>query len=411
MTPMQARSRQPRAAAASRDGVARPARAPAPGGRGRPDPRVPASYARRVLLCITGLSPQVVTETVYALAVRNAPPFVPTKVRLLTTAGGAEHARLDLLSAEPGWFRRLCREYGLDGIAFEDAHIQVLTDPRGRPLGDIRTPEDNAHAADCITAVVRELTRDEDAALHVSVAGGRKTMGLYAGYALSLYGRAQDRLSHVLVSPPFESHPEFYYPSRGQRVIHTLDAEKRPIDCQNAQVTLAEIPFVRLREGLDDRLLSGEATFSEVVACAQRALEPPRLVIDLDERCIFANGERVKLPAAPLAFLSWLARRAAEDRPAVRCPPEGAEDPQYAEEFLREYAHVGDAQARGTAKRLRKGMSEDFFRETRSRLQQHLKRALGPAGAERYGVRASDERPRRYAIALPPANIEWRGGV
>jgi hypothetical protein len=33
------------------------------------------------------------------------------------------------------------------------------------------------------------------------------------GYALlSPFGRAQDRLSHVLVSKPFESHPKFYFP-------------------------------------------------------------------------------------------------------------------------------------------------------------------------------------------------------
>ena len=30
-------------------------------------------------------------------------------------------------------------------------------------------------------------------------------MGFYLGYALSLYGRTQDRLSHVLVSSPYES--------------------------------------------------------------------------------------------------------------------------------------------------------------------------------------------------------------
>lgn len=409
MTDMQARSRQPWAEGASRERVARPARKPT--SDNRCDPREPASYPRRVLLCITGLSPQVVTETVYALAIAGRPRFVPTEVRLLTTVGGAEHARLDLLSAEPGWFRRLCREYGLDGIAFEEGHIQVLADPRGRPLADIRTLEDNAHAADCITAVVRELTGHEDAALHVSVAGGRKTMGLYAGYALSLYGRAQDRLSHVLVSPPFESHPEFYYPSRGQRVIHTLDAEKRPIDCQSAEVTLAEIPFVRLRHGLDGRLLTGEARFSEVVACAQRALEPPRLVIDLDERCIYAGDARVTMPGAPLAFLSWLARRAVAGQPPVVCPAAGTADPDYAQEFLREYDHVGDAERRGTARRLRKGMTEDFFRETLSRLRRRLKAALGPAGAERYGVQVLRQRQCRYVLAVPPPHVEWRGGV
>ena len=59
----------------------------------------------------------------------------------------------------------------------------------------------------CITNLIRAFTADPESALHVSIAGGRKTMGFFLGYALSLYGRAQDKLSHVLVSPPFESSP------------------------------------------------------------------------------------------------------------------------------------------------------------------------------------------------------------
>ena len=63
--------------------------------------------------------------------------------------------------------------------------------------------------ADFITEQVRQITADPAASLHVSIAGGRKTMGFYAGYALSLFGRAQDQLSHVLVSPSFELLKEF----------------------------------------------------------------------------------------------------------------------------------------------------------------------------------------------------------
>ena len=40
-------------------------------------------------------------------------------------------------------------------------------------------------------------------------------MGFYVGYALSLFGRAQDRLSHVLVPPPYESRKDFFYPRPG----------------------------------------------------------------------------------------------------------------------------------------------------------------------------------------------------
>ncbi|MBV5299598.1 MAG: TIGR02584 family CRISPR-associated protein, partial [Rhodoferax sp.] len=76
---------------------------------------------------------------------------------------------------------------------------------------DIRSPADNRAAADFITAQVRAITADSGCALHASIAGGRKTMGFYLGYALSLFGRPQDRLSHVLVSEPFESSYDFFY--------------------------------------------------------------------------------------------------------------------------------------------------------------------------------------------------------
>ncbi|MCS7316482.1 MAG: CRISPR-associated ring nuclease Csm6, partial [Bryobacterales bacterium] len=180
-------------------------------------PEQPHSYPRRILLTACGLTPQVVTETVYALAVARQPAFVPTEVHVLTTAEGAQHVRLSLLSEDPGWFWRLCREYGLEEIRFDPSTIHVLTDEAGQPLSDIRTVEENERTADYITALVRKLTADERAALHVSIAGGRKTMGFYLGYALSLFGRPQDRLSHVLVSAPYESHPEFFYPTKRSR--------------------------------------------------------------------------------------------------------------------------------------------------------------------------------------------------
>ncbi|MBP6582128.1 MAG: hypothetical protein KA204_01445, partial [Chromatiaceae bacterium] len=47
-------------------------------------------FPRRILLAVTGLTPQVVTETLYALAMERQPPFIPTEIHLLTTAEGAE---------------------------------------------------------------------------------------------------------------------------------------------------------------------------------------------------------------------------------------------------------------------------------------------------------------------------------
>lgn len=51
-------------------------------------PIQPADFPRRVLLAVSGLTPQIVTETIYALAVNKLAPFVPTEVHLITSAEG-----------------------------------------------------------------------------------------------------------------------------------------------------------------------------------------------------------------------------------------------------------------------------------------------------------------------------------
>lgn len=199
----------------------------------------PHEYPRRVLLAVCGLSPQIVTETIYALAADADHPFIPTEVHLVTTAEGARRAELALLSRDLGWFHKLQQDYALPGMQFDRHHIHVIPDRRGRAMEDIRTPGDNEAAADCLTEQVRRFTSDPNCALHVSIAGGRKTMGFYLGYALSLYGRAQDRLSHVLVSSPFESSWDFFYPTPYSRVLQTSDGKLA--DSAMAEITLGPV--------------------------------------------------------------------------------------------------------------------------------------------------------------------------
>ena len=367
----------------------------------------PAKYPRRILLAVTGLSPQILTETLYALVVRQVPAFSPTEVHLVTTEPGAERARLNLLHPESGWFHRLCKDYALHGVQFDAENIHVIADADGAPLEDIRTPKDNECTANALTEWVRHFTSDQNCVLHVSIAGGRKTMGFYAGYALSLYGRPQDRLSHVLVSTPYESHPDFYYPTPYSWVIHTFPPDSRPLDTKEAEVTLAEIPFVRLRHGLPDSLLAGSASFSETVLAAQRTLGPPELVIDQAARRIRAGSLSLLLPPSELAYYSWFARSRLDTRSAIVCPAEGAPDSEYAQSFLREYRRIigelGDDDR--TAHRLANGMDKQFFLERKSRLHRHLKRCLGPE-AERYLVHG-EGRPMRYSLILKTGEIRF----
>ena len=278
---------------------------------------------RRILLCATGMSPQVVTETLYALAVspsHGKEPWVPTEVHIISTSHGAEQARLNLLSEHPGWFHKLCKDYSLPPIRFTPETIHCIQNSDGRDLDDIRTPTDNESAANSIAELVRSLTQDENSILHVSLAGGRKTMGYYTGYALSLYGRPQDRLSHILVNGAYENHPEFYYPTPYEEIIYTRGDKPQALNCADAVIDLAEIPFVRLRDGMPDRLLQGKANFTETVELTNKAQGPAIMRIDKSKngRSVRVNDIPAHLTEMSFALICWFSTRAITDNPEIQ---------------------------------------------------------------------------------------------
>ena len=387
----------------------------------------PQDHSRRILLAVTGLTPQIVTETLYWLTIKQQPPFVPTEVQLITTAEGAERAKLSLLHPQSGVFDRLRTDYSLPPIAFRPEHIHVLKDAGGRPLGDIRSPEDNERTADTITDMVRDLTRDDDCALHVSIAGGRKTMGFYIGYALSLYGREQDRLSHVLVSEPYESIREFYYPTPKSKLIHTPGPKSRPYDAKEAEVTLAKIPFVRLR-GLDIDPMEGRTTYSAAVANAQRALPPVALELDPASCTVTAGGESFEMEHALFATYWMLAERARRGEPGVY-----SGEPGVVKERLLYYGRVvgpeSDAYRRAEETFLSSGgvrsegaatrkLDKLNFNPDKAKIRQKLKDHLGRRRAEPYQIKKQDPikpepgRPPcyRFGLTLPPDAIRIAGG-
>ena len=292
----------------------------------------PQNYERRVFLAVTGLSPQIVTESLYAMSIDcdEEARFIPTEIHLLTTVRGSEHARLNLLSKSPGQFYRFCQDYpglGLEDIEFSEENIHIISDSQGNFLEDIRNSHENNVAADYITLLIRELTADTELALHVSIAGGRKTMGYYLGYALSLYGREQDRLSHVLVSDPYEKNRDFYYPTPAESVIHVMEnGGEVAYDCRNAIIDLAGIPFVRLRQGLPGDLLNGNASFTRVVAEAQKALPDESVLLSLEKHELYLSGEIIKMPPALLAFYAMAAHRRQQAKSGIHWTEEGLAD-------------------------------------------------------------------------------------
>ena len=253
-----------------------------------PDPVNPASYPRRVLLCVLGLSPQVVTETLYALAVQESVPFVPNEVHVVTTTQGAQAVRDGLLptvdkAPKGGPLFELFSERGLGSIYFGDDHIHVICRDDA-PLADIDSDEDATATSNAILSVVRDLALDDNCAIHASIAGGRKTMGVSLGQVMVLLGRKQDRMSHVLVNAPFELLRDFYYPpispvwlQRSYREGQAADGER--FNTADAKITLARVPLIRVSDGLGARLLLGNTDFEELVALAQLELLRPTVLV------------------------------------------------------------------------------------------------------------------------------------
>lgn len=363
-----------------------------------------ASYSRHIFVMVAGLSPQIVTETLYAAWQETPACLNHAELHLVTTQEGARRAELTLLTGEHAQLPLLIQEYNLPEITFSPEHIHVIRSRDGEALNDIRSPQDNADAADFINHFMRHITADPATCVHVSLAGGRKTMGYYIGYALSLYGRSQDTLSHVLVSEQFESNPAFFFPTRTSRIIHTRDGT--PLDTHCAEVSLARIPFVRLRDELPQDSTITQAGFSEAVSLLNAATQPVQLEISLRAPCLWCNQIEICLEPMEWLLYLWFARRRLAGEPALPAPVDGYPDKPHGDAFLTmvkslELDHFIQPRS---LKVLSQGLEVNSLRSRLSNLKTKFQRHMGKRLTERFAV-VNNRKAGGYTLPVPPEHI------
>ncbi|MCX7770956.1 MAG: CRISPR-associated ring nuclease Csm6, partial [Proteobacteria bacterium] len=253
---------------------------------------------REIFIFVSGSTPQIITETIYALATKK-PPIYPDEIIVITTFEGAKTARESL--EKKGILKALCKDYK---IPILDINYEIPKDKKGLQLQDIRTTEDNESMANLINKIIQEKTRDEKNRLHCSIAGGRKTMSFYLGSALQLYGRKWDKLYHVLVTPEFESNREFFYKPLKNQKIKTPDG--REINTDDAEITLAELPFIRLGEKTK---IAGKS-YDESVKAGQDAIDsaviPQDVSVDFSERTLLIGNTKIKMQPVQLALYATI---------------------------------------------------------------------------------------------------------
>ncbi len=263
-----------------------------------------------ILLAVSGMTPQIITETLYGIY-RQDPAKYPTRIEVITTGDGRDRLVKNLLG-EDNPIERLQRDYKLPPITFTVSDIKVPCGDNGQPLDDVRSEREQEIITDFITRYVRSLTADPELAIHASLAGGRKTMGFALGYAMSLFGRPQDCLSHVLVSDPYERVPDFYYPT--PTPIWRADSRNEAQhDLSQAEVTLATIPLVLMREEMPTTLISkADLSYTQTVERINRAnaltFDIAKVTLDFEHMSVWCDDIEVLLKPDCFAFYSWMAQ-------------------------------------------------------------------------------------------------------
>ncbi|PIV02684.1 MAG: TIGR02584 family CRISPR-associated protein [Syntrophobacterales bacterium CG_4_8_14_3_um_filter_58_8] len=267
---------------------------------------------KNILLAVVGLSPQVVTETLYALHQQGRRVDA---IHLITTREGKEAVLASILSPRDGYYRRYLAEYGIDPatIAFGFENVHTVMDDLGNEIGDIESEEENEWLLRRCLELTFRFTADPDTAVFFSIAGGRKTMSACLMLAAELYGRPQDRVYHVLVSPEFESSRDFFYPPQESVAVELWDRNNQSYrkETRYVRVNLVPIPFVSIRNQLAGDLLREPKDPATLMMNLVRE-EPVRLTIDLPAGKVIYRGRELDMMPARLALYTFFALRKKE---------------------------------------------------------------------------------------------------
>ncbi|WP_313597628.1 CRISPR-associated ring nuclease [Psychrobacter sanguinis] len=113
---------------------------------------------KNILLSVMGTSPQVLTETFYAIHIQGRP--FPDEVYLITSENAREKVVEWLF--ENNQIENLKKHYGLPDFKFDLDHILLMHDHDGVVVVNGREEEDQQSIADSITRIVARFTANEN---------------------------------------------------------------------------------------------------------------------------------------------------------------------------------------------------------------------------------------------------------
>ncbi len=271
---------------------------------------------KNILITVAGSTPQILTETLYDLIIQRKLEI--DRIIIITTKHGKKVFEQRLLDTKDGQFYKFCADYGIPAYKIQIEFV-VIKNEKGEELLDIRSKDDNRLAANCIVKTIRDNTQDENIRIFASIAGGRKTMSTFMGYAMQLYGRKQDKLFHVLVAPEtLESNPYFYFPPSNRQDVSFKDRQGQVITVPHNQIKIsnAEIPFIRLREILPFIHGPVEMQYEDLVKLTQKEITEafvPVIKLDFKNSAVIVKWREqvwnIKLKPIDFAFYCYMLKQ------------------------------------------------------------------------------------------------------
>lgn len=290
---------------------------------------------KTILIAVSGMSPAIITETLWALA-GETPPVVPDEVIAITTLKGESDIESQLKRSSKEWKNKCVWEHlrkdifakaGLpQGSSKLQLSVRVIELPNAKTgvrvkAQDLRSEADNAEAADFILGVISSITNAADHHLIASIAGGRKTMSALMYASMSLVAKETDRITHVLVSDPFDMTRGFFYPGQMVQDLTAFDPATKatiPVRASEAHIELANLPFVPLRNGfkeLNEKSLSFAGLVNRYTRELQQPLSrPPRVALDVNSGKLQVEGIELLLTGRELLVATFLYLRAKEGK-------------------------------------------------------------------------------------------------
>lgn len=246
---------------------------------------------KNTLVAVTGLTPQIITSTLYCLNRQKGVEI--DEVFVATTSKGRDvilgidqEFRFKPLKEQ---IEEMCSKFKFKIPKFIPNKNIIVAEEESVEVPDLRSEEANRIFPNVLCRFIKQQASDLYNTLYCSISGGRKSMGVYLALAISLFGKENDKLVHVLTTPENERN-KLPYPLN---------------KTQENEFDLTEIPFVRLRVVLQDFLRKYEEIkpikekqlkYSDIVELTQSKLGQEKMIINkTTEKIYYGDNPGVKL--------------------------------------------------------------------------------------------------------------------